>query len=108
MPPADHAIPERVRLVIALTEVNSRHLGSESRRAGIEVVLARVEADWAAGAAGPDAPCQIAMLRADMAEAEAALAAIEAERERLYAALEAAEAKGDAHRHQQDRHGGPE
>lgn len=90
----DHAIPERVRLVIALTEANSRHLSGESRRAGLEVMLAGATGD----AAHPGEPAErtrrIALLREDMAAAEAKLAEIEAERERLYAALEALDAPG--------------
>jgi len=85
----DHPIPERVRLVIALTEVNSRHLSGESRRNGLEIVLARVLEDAARAAAPAGLAERMAMLREDLAVAEAALALIEEERARLYAALDA-------------------
>ena len=38
---APNPIPDRVRLVIALTEVNSRHLSSGARRGGAEIELER-------------------------------------------------------------------
>ena len=38
---APNPIPERVRLVIALTEINSRHLSSEARRGGAEIEIGR-------------------------------------------------------------------
>ena len=42
---APNPIPDRVRLVIALTEVNSRHLRSEARRGGAEIELERALED---------------------------------------------------------------
>jgi hypothetical protein len=81
--------------VIALTEANSRHLSGQNRRFGLELVIARVLQD----AEPADAPArlaeQLAMLREDLAAAEAALILIEEEQLRLYAALDALDAPGE-------------
>ncbi|CAB3741241.1 hypothetical protein LMG24238_06736 [Paraburkholderia sediminicola] len=70
---------ERMRLVIALTEVNSRHLRGESRRAGAEIELACEARDGVS----PEGTSHIEQLRERLGEVESALRAIESERERL-------------------------
>ncbi|MGA7777402.1 MAG: hypothetical protein WCA85_06780 [Paraburkholderia sp.] len=74
---------ERMRLVIAMTEVNSHHLRGESRRAGAEIELACALACEERDGVSPEGTAQIEQLRERLGEAESALRAIEAERERL-------------------------
>jgi len=74
---------ERMRLVIALTEVNSHHLRGESRRAGAEIELACALAGEKRDGASPDGTQNIAQLRGRLSDAERALQAIESERARL-------------------------
>lgn len=74
---------EHMRLVIALTEVNSHHLRGESRRAGAEIELACALACEECDGVSPEGTALIAQLRERFGEAESALRAIESERERL-------------------------
>jgi hypothetical protein len=74
---------ERMRLVIALTEVNSHHLRGESRRAGAEIELACALACETRDGVSPETTSHIEQLRERLGEAENALRAIESERERL-------------------------
>ena len=76
-------IPERVRLVIALTEVNSRYLRGENRCAGAEIELACALACEKREGATPDRTRDIAQLRARLDASENELLAIEAERDWL-------------------------
>ena len=55
---------ERMRLVIALTEVNSHHLRGESRRAGAEIELACALACEKRDGVSPDGTRNIAQLQA--------------------------------------------
>lgn len=80
-------IPERVRLVIALTEVNSRYLRGENRCAGVEIELACALACEKREGASPQLTRDIAELRERLNASENALRAIEAEREWLEDAL---------------------
>jgi hypothetical protein len=74
---------ERMRLVIALTEVNSQHLRGESRRAGAEIELACALAREKRDGASPDEVRSVAQLREQLSDAERALRAIEFERAML-------------------------
>ena len=76
-------IPERVRLVIALTEVNSRYLRGENRCAGAEIELACALACEKREGATPDRTRDIAELRERLDASENELLAIEAERDWL-------------------------
>jgi hypothetical protein len=80
-------IPERVRLVIALTDVNSRHLGGESRRAGAEIELAFALACEKREGVTPERTRDIAQMRERLRACEDALLTIEAERHWLEDAL---------------------
>lgn len=76
-------IPQRVRLVIALTEVNSRHLRAETRVAAADIELEHALQDRSAGAAGMDGctmdeRCE--QLQQQHAAERRALQAIETER----------------------------
>jgi hypothetical protein len=73
-------IPERVRLVIALTEANSRYLRGENRCAGVEIELACALACEKREGASPERSQDIAQLRERLSASEAALQAIETER----------------------------
>lgn len=84
---APNPIPDRVRLVIALTQINSRHLSSEARRGGAEIELERALLDQRHGGSTVPSPALIAQLQARMAEADAETRTIEAEREWLEQAL---------------------
>jgi septal ring factor EnvC (AmiA/AmiB activator) len=74
---------ERMRLVIALTEVNSRHLRGESRRAGAEIELACALVSEKRDGASNDGTRDIAQLRARLSDAEHELRSIEFERAQL-------------------------
>ncbi|WP_241496014.1 hypothetical protein [Paraburkholderia monticola] len=74
---------ERMRLVIALTEVNSRHLRAESRRAGADIELAWALAAEQRDGVSPEGTANIARLRERLDEAESGLREIESDRERL-------------------------
>jgi chromosome segregation ATPase len=74
---------ERMRLVIALTEINSHHLRGESRRAGAEIELACALACAERDGVSPEETAQIEQLRERLGDAESALRKIESERERL-------------------------
>ena len=80
-------IPERVRLVIALTEVNSRHLRSETRRAGAEIELERALEDERRDGASAALSSRIAEMQARLANVTGEARAIETEREWLEQAL---------------------
>jgi hypothetical protein len=71
---------ERMRLVLALTEVNSRHLRGESRRAGAEIELACGLAREKRDGPSHDGMRSVAQLREQLSDAERALQAIEFER----------------------------
>jgi hypothetical protein len=73
-------IPERVRLVIALTEVNSRYLRGENRCAGAEIELACALACEKREGVTPERTRDIAQLRERLKASENELLAIEAER----------------------------
>jgi hypothetical protein len=94
-------LSERMRLVTALTEINSRHLKGEARRAGAEIALQEaIEAEARRGSGGADAARgSVAVLRLRLEEADNELRALEAERTRLDAELSAVErAMREAHR----------
>lgn len=76
-------IPERVRLVIALTEVNSRYLRGENRCAGAEIELACALACEKREGTTPDRTRDIEQLRARLNASENELLAIQAERDWL-------------------------
>lgn len=86
IPPAP-AIPERVRLVIALTEINSRHLRSETRRAGAEIELESALEDARRTGVSLPLSAGIVGLQARLAIANSEAQAIEAERTWLEQAL---------------------
>ncbi|MPW05349.1 hypothetical protein GCT19_06745 [Paraburkholderia sp. CNPSo 3155] len=73
----------RMHLVIALTEVNSRHLRGESRRAGAETELACALASEERDGVSPARAACIEQLRERLGEAECELRAIESARDRL-------------------------
>ena len=81
------AIPDRVRLVIALTEVNSRHLRSETRRAGAEIELERALEDQRRHGTSAALTARIVDLQGRFAIANGEAEAIEAERAWLEDAL---------------------
>lgn len=93
-------ISERVRLVIALTQVNSDHLRGESRLAGAEIELEGALADCRAKGETPQATRHIALLRERLDDAQRSLRAREDERQQLEAALANLDA---AERSAQDR-----
>jgi hypothetical protein len=76
-------IPERVRLVIALTEVNSRYLRGENRCAGAEIELACALACEKREGVTPERTRDIAQLRERLSASGNELLAIEAERDWL-------------------------
>jgi hypothetical protein len=76
-------IPERIRLVIALTEVNSRYLRGENRCAGAEIELACALAYGKREGATTDHAMDIPRLQAQLNERNAELQAIEVERDWL-------------------------
>ena len=84
---APNPIPDRVRLVIALTEVNSRHLRSEARRGGAEIELERALEDERLHGPTPVLLARIAEMQARMSAADAEARTIEAERDWLEQAL---------------------
>ena len=84
---APNPIPDRVRLVIALTEVNSRHLSSEARRGGAEIELERALEDERLQGPTPVLLARIAEMQSRMSAADAEARMIEAERDWLEQAL---------------------
>jgi hypothetical protein len=76
-------IPERVRLVIALTEVNSRYLRGENRCAGAEIELACALACEKREGSTPERTRDLEQLRVRLDASENELLAIEAERDWL-------------------------
>jgi hypothetical protein len=97
MPTPENTLPisERVRLVIALTEVNSHHLRGENRCAGAEIELASaLEREKSEGVTS-DGTRDIAALQRQLRASEDALRAIEFERERLEGELAALDAAAE-------------
>ena len=84
---APNPIPDRVRLVIALTEVNSRHLRSGARRGGAEIVLERALEDERLHGPTPVLLARSAEMQSRMNAADAEASTIEAERNWLEQAL---------------------
>ena len=80
-------LTERIRLVIALTEVNSRRLRINARRCGAEIELQRALDDEARAGASPSQKAIIGELRERLAAADDELRKIEAEHEWLEDAL---------------------
>ena len=76
-------IPPRIRLVIALTEVNSRHLGGATRVAAAEIELERALEDGRLGLAGPALADHRKRLQQQLDEARHTLLVLEAERDWL-------------------------
>ena len=70
-------------MVIALTEINSRHLRGESRRAGCEIELERALQDTRQGDTSDAVATRVIELRAKLEAADGELRQIEAEREKL-------------------------
>ncbi|SAK59945.1 hypothetical protein AWB76_02814 [Caballeronia temeraria] len=85
-------ISERVRLVIELTRINSEHLRSKSRFAGVEIELESALAASRPEARTSQQVLRIEMLRDELWEADRSLSALEAERARLETALANVEA----------------
>ncbi len=84
---APNPIPDRVRLVIALTEVNSRHLRSGARRGGAEIELERALDDERAHGPTPVRLARIVEMQSRLSAADAEARTIEAERDWLEQAL---------------------
>ncbi len=81
--PLPGPIPPRVRLVIALTEVNSRHLRAETRLIAADIELERALQDRRMGAAGWDSSAldvRCEYLQQQLNAVRSALQAIETER----------------------------
>ena len=92
-------IPERLRLVIALMEVNSHHLRGENRYAGAEIELASaLEREKREGVTS-DGTRHIDELRRRLSASEEALRAIESERARLEGALASLEEATSTEKH---------
>ena len=72
-----------MRLVIALTDVNSRHLRGESRRAGAEIELACALELKKRDGASLESEQDIMRLQARLGDAERSLREIESERGQL-------------------------
>jgi hypothetical protein len=81
------AVEQRMRLVIALTEINSRHLSAEGKRAGAEIELLGALEEQASGGLSADLSARIDTLRERLAAADSELRGLEAERGRLDLAL---------------------
>ena len=86
-PPGALPLTECIRLVIALTEVNSRHLRADARRGGAEIELQRALDDEARDGASPSQTVIIGELRERLAAADDEIRAIDAEHEQLEDAL---------------------
>jgi hypothetical protein len=85
-PPSD-SLAARLRLVAAITDLNSRHLLATGRRGGEEIELARAMQQSTPGdASGVEDPT-VAALRNRLAATEAELNAMEEERIELTNAL---------------------
>ena len=84
---APNPIPDRVRLVIALTEVNSRHLSSGARRGGAEIELERALDEERLHGATPVLLARIVEMQSRLSAADAEARTIEAERDWLEQAL---------------------
>ena len=76
-------VPERVRLVIELTRINSEHLRSKSRFAGVEIELEGALAEGRPDARTSQQRLRIETLRDQLWEADRSLCALEEERARL-------------------------
>jgi hypothetical protein len=81
--PLPGPIPPRIRLVIALTEVNSRHLGGQTRVAAAEIELERALEDGRQGLVGPALEGHRKQLQQQLDEARHELLVLEAERDWL-------------------------
>ena len=81
----------RVRLIERMTELNSQHLKSESRRGGLEIEIARCEEAIALGDRSQDFSASLDALRRQLADIERFRQDIGRERDRLEAALNALE-----------------
>ena len=84
---APNPIPDRVRLVIALTEVNSRHLRNGARRGGAEIELEGVLEDERLHGPTPVLLARIVEMQSRLGAADAEARMIEAERNWLEQAL---------------------
>lgn len=85
-------VPDHIRrleLVGRMTELNSRHLRSQSRRGGLEVDIARCEEAIARGDRSEDFPATLDGLRNELAEVDRSRPEIDLERARLDEALNA-------------------
>jgi hypothetical protein len=76
-------IPPRIRLVIALTEVNSRHLGGQTRLAAAEIELERALEDCRQGLVGPALEGHRQQLQQQLDAARHELLVLDAERDWL-------------------------
>lgn len=85
-------VPDHIRrleLVGRMTELNSRHLRSQSRRGGLEVEIARCEEAIARGDRSEDFPAVLDALRQELTEVDRSRQEIDEERARLDDALNA-------------------
>jgi hypothetical protein len=82
-PALPEPIPPRIRLVIALTEVNSRHLGGQTRVAAAEIELERALEDGRQGQDGPALEGHRKQLQHQLDEARHELLVLDAERDWL-------------------------
>jgi hypothetical protein len=73
----------RVRVIIALTEVNSRHLSAEGRRGGAEIELQEALDHEAQDSSSPDLADRVRFLRHRLEAADAELRTLEVQRARL-------------------------
>jgi hypothetical protein len=85
--PLPGPIPPRIRLVIALTEVNSRHLGGQTRVAAAEIELERALEDGRLGLDGPALASHRQRLQQQLDKARHELLVLDAERDWLEQAL---------------------
>lgn len=80
-------LAERMRLVVELTDINSRHLLGEGRRGGARFELERACEDLVREGSRPDLEERIAVLRQRLRDAEGELLALEQRRAQLAWAL---------------------
>lgn len=78
--PLPGLIQRRLRLVLALTEVNSRHLSGEMRLAAADIELERALEDGRQGLASPALAGRRTLLQQQLDDARRALLSVEAER----------------------------
>lgn len=94
---ADDRMAERMRVVVALTEVNASRLRWEAKQGGVEIERARCVEDHVLGGGASDLADRIAALDARLAELNNERTRLEDDHQRLLrelAALEAADGKG--------------